>query len=282
VNFFMTLHCQQIKASFNKAAATYDQAAHLQHEIGENLCRRLDWIPCQSERIVDVGCGTGHLSVALARHYPHAQVVALDLAENMLRRASAQTLRVCADARRLPLASASVDILISNLMLQWSTDIPAMFAEFARVLRPDGVLLFSTFGPATLNELRASWAAVDASVHVNDFADMHPLGDALLAAGLANPVMDADRLRRYYPDAYSLMRELKALGAHNLNADRARGLTGKQHWLRMLNAYEKQREEAGLPATYEVIYGFARGAKQRDSGFCVPLSALKTNRAARA
>jgi malonyl-CoA O-methyltransferase len=274
----MSLEVQQIKNSFNKAAATYTHAAHLQREISANLLQRLDWIPCQPQRIVDLGCGTGYLTTALAQKYPQAQVLGVDWAENMLHHLAPPIQRICADAARLPLHADSVDVLLSNLMLQWSTDIPALLAECARVLRPDGILLFSTFGPDTLVELRRSWEHVDNYVHVNQFADMHPLGDALLAAGLLNPVMDVDRLCRYYPDAYALMRELKALGAHNVNQGRAPGLMGKQRWQRMLAAYEKQRHAAGLPASYEVIYGFARG-KRHTKEVCIPLSALNTRHA---
>src|SRR5690606_32601820 len=120
--------------------------------------------------------------------------------------------------------------------------------------RPGGLLLLSSFGPETLQELRAAWAAADDGVHVNDFVDVHDLGSALQRAGFAEPVLDVDRHLRHYADARTLMRELKAIGAHNVDARRARGLTGRGAWERMIAAYEGQRRPAGLPATWQVVY----------------------------
>jgi malonyl-CoA O-methyltransferase len=189
--------------------------------------------------------------------------VALDLAEGMLREAGRrQTLlrrfrRVCGQAAALPLRDASIDLVFSNLMLQWCDDPAAVFRECRRVLRPGGLLTFTTFGPDTLVELRRAWATADGHAHVNRFTDMHDIGDALVRSGLAEPVMDVDRYTLTYDSVRDLMRDLKAIGAHNANAGRPRGLTGKGALDRMTAAYETYRRDARLPATYEVVFGQA-------------------------
>lgn len=279
-----------VATSFDRAAAGYNEVAELQRQVGEYLLQRLDWIKPAPHVVVDLGCGTGTLSRHLSLRYPKARVYGFDLARNMVHEAKRQAPRwfsrqyyACAEAASLPLADAGVDLIVSNLMLQWCGDYGAVFAECARVLKPDGVLLFSSLGPETLFELRTSWAAVDDTPHVSDFNDMHDLGDALLQAGLRNPVMDVDRLRRYYPEVKHLMRELKALGAHNLHPARQLGLTGKQRMQGMLAAYDAYREEQGIPATFEVVYGYALGRNleftlgaQQTSGLqTVPLENLR-------
>lgn len=257
-----------IRASFNRAAEQYDHAAALQREVGNNMLERLDDIRIEPATILDVGAGTGFCAAALARRYPQADIVLLDIAPAMLqyarekrswrerlfrRRQSA----VCGDAEQLPLADNSVDILFSNLTLQWCEDLPATFAEFLRVLKPNGMLLFSSFGPDTLKELRNSWRAVDNSDHVHRFADMHDVGDALLNSGFADPVMDVERYTLTYTDVYQLMRELKTLGAHNVSHARSHALTGRNKLKSMINAYEQYRHEGRLPASYEVVFGHA-------------------------
>ena len=154
---------------------------------------------------------------------------------------------MCADAQRLPLAGASVDLVVSNLMLQWCEPLDPAFAEVRRVLKPAGFFAFSTFGPATLQELRAAWAAADDLNHVNHFIDVHDVGEALLRAGLSEPVLDVDRYEATYPDALALMRELKTIGAHNVTAGRPRTLRGRARLARMQHAYEAVRRD-GLAA----------------------------------
>ncbi len=254
-----------VRASFNRAAAGYDAAATLQREVGERLLERLDWIKFQPQTVLELGCGTGHCTRALERRYRKARFIALDLAEAMLRRARRgggwrhKTRYLCGDAERLPVADASVDLLFSNLTLQWCNDLVATFREFQRVLRPGGVVMFSTFGPDTLGELRAAWAQVDGRSHVNRFLDLHDVGDAMLGAGLGEPVMDVDRLCVEYEQVRDLMRDLKALGAHNVTADRPQGLTGRQRLAAVVQAYEPLRRGGRLPASYEVVYGHAWG-----------------------
>ncbi|MBV8783525.1 MAG: methyltransferase domain-containing protein, partial [Gammaproteobacteria bacterium] len=218
--------------------------------------------------VLDLGAGTGRLTRALRRRYPAALTIALDLAPGMLRVAGRRQgwwrrfARVCGDAQRLPLADASVDLVFSNLMLPWC-DPAAAFAEVQRVLRPQGLLAFSTLGPQTLAELRAAWAAADRFSHVHRFADVQEVGMALMRSRLAEPVLDVDRLRRTTPDACALMRGLKSLGAHNVSAGRPRSLLGRTRLERVRQAYEALRGPDGLPVTYEIIYGVSWGSAAR-------------------
>jgi malonyl-CoA O-methyltransferase len=205
----------------------------------------------------------------LRRRHADALVIACDIAPGMLAAARRQQRwwrrfeRVCADAYRLPFADASVDLVFSSLMLQWCDDLDGVLAEIQRVLGPAGVLTFASFGPDTLRELRAAWATVDDREHVNDFIDMHDVGDALIRAGFADPVLDVDRLVVPYDDVLALMRDLKSIGAHNVNAGRSRGLTGRGALSALRSAYETHRQDGRLPATYEVVYGTAWGGGPR-------------------
>ncbi len=270
-----------VRASFERAAAGYDAAAVLQHEVGRRLLERLEWMRVAPRRVADLGCGTGRGTAGLQARYPEAEVVALDLAEGMLGVARHSVARsdatgwVCGDLAALPFAERSVDLLYSNLALQWCLDPAAVFAELRRVLRPGGLLLFTTFGPDTLGELRASWAEVDDRNHVNAFFDLHDLGDALVRARLADPVMDCEHITLTYPDVVALMRDLKAIGAHNVTAGRPRGLTGRRALATLADAYATFRRADGtLPATYEVIYGHAWRAPADSGEASVPASAL--------
>ncbi len=251
------------RRSFEQAAAAYDQAAVLQREVAARLLERLDLMNIQPRRVLDLGCGTGGSIGALMQRYRACELVAVDIAQPMLARAArrGRWLRrprcVCADAERLPFAAASFDLVFSNLMLQWCVDIEAVFRELRRLLRPGGLLLFTTFGPDTLRELRASWSQVDSYSHVNAFLDMHDVGDALVKTRFADPVMDVERLTLTYPDLWQLMRELKQIGAHNVTAGRPRGLTGKARVQRLLQAYEQFRRDGVLPASYEIVNGHA-------------------------
>ena len=258
---------RQARLAFEKAAPTYDQVAFLQREIGQRLLERLEFIRYTPKQMLDVGAGTGYCTLKLHRHFPKAKLFALDMAHNMLtltRKRMPYWSRwrrrcgfIVGDAEALPLADASVDMIFSNLTLQWCNDLPRVFAEFKRVLAPGGMLLFTTFGPDTLRELRASWSQVDGYSHVNGFFDMHDIGDALLRAQFAEPVMDVERLTITYQDSMTLMRDLKHLGAHNVTQHRNRGLTGRRRLQQLQQAYEVYRQDGVLPASYEVIYGHA-------------------------
>ncbi len=256
-----------LRRAFNRAAGSYDAAAQLQREVADRMLERLDYVRLQPATVLDVGAGTGYCMRHLRTRYPAARIYALDIAERMLRQARAglswwQRWRRCSafmvgDAEALPLREASVDLIVSNLTVQWCPSLAQTFAEFRRVLRPDGLLMFTTFGPDTLQELRAAWAQVDTHVHVNSFLDMHDVGDALMQAGFADPVMDVEHFNVTYADVKSLMHDLKAIGAHNVNHARHHGITGKRRLAAMIDAYETFRHEGRIPATHEVVYGHA-------------------------
>ena len=259
---------QQCRTSFNKAAQRYDEVAVLQREVGARMLDRLDLIKLNPTTILDIGAGTGVCAHALGKRYPHANVIALDIAPEMLTQAknkrnwltkaiSRKHHYVCGDAEQLPMADNSVDLLFSNMAIQWCTNLDQTFAEFKRVLKHGGTLLFSTTGPDTLTELRSSWATADDHSHVHTFIDMHDIGDALMRNGFNDPVMDVENFTLTYSTVQQLMKELKVLGAHNVSQTRTPGLTGKQRLQTMLAAYEKYRNNGVLPATYEVVYGHA-------------------------
>ena len=276
---------QLARRAFDRAADTYDGVAELQCEIGDRLIERLDYIRQQPRRILDLGAGTGFFTAALLKRYRKADVVALDIAERMLQRVQGRggwfrrPRCVCADAESLPFADDSFDFIFSNLMLQWCGDLQATLTELRRVLAPGGLLMFTTFGPDTLMELRASWEAVDGYTHVNAFVDMHDVGDALLATQWAEPVMDSERITVTYRALRTLMQDLKHIGAHNVTAGRARGLTGKQHMQQLAEAYERFREDGVLPASYEVVYGHAWSPvnKHAAAGNEVSLASLQSS-----
>ena len=285
----MSLDLKWVRRAFGRAASGYEASAVLQHQVESMLLERLDGLTTDATeknppktsaagqgplyknmpgRILDLGCGTGRAAAFIRKRYAQCDVIALDMALPMLREAKRHTgwwkpfRRVCGDARALPIQDQSVDLLFSNLCLQWIENLPEVFAEFRRVLRPGGWLLFSSFGPDTLTELRQSWAAVDQSAHVNVFLDMHDVGDALLAAGFRDPMLDVERFTLTYRDARQLMRELKAIGASNANTARRHGLTGKSRLRGMLEHYERFRSADGLlPASYEVIFAQAQAAE---------------------
>jgi malonyl-CoA O-methyltransferase len=264
---------QEVRASFDRASATYEAAAVLQARVSDELLARLEPFDFKPAVVVDLGAGTGRMTGELKKRYRRSLVVAVDLAPGMLHEARRHQQflrrfeRVCGDAMRLPLADASVDVIVSSLMLQWCDPPDQAFAEIRRVLKPDGFVAFSTFGPDTLRELRSAWAEADgadqAYNHVNQFTDMHDVGDAVVRAGLSEPVLDVERMQLTYPDAIALMRDLKAIGAHNVTAGRPRGLVGRARMQRMQRAYEAFRRDGRLPATYEIVYGVAWGGAGR-------------------
>lgn len=251
------------RSGFDRAAKTYDQAAFIQREIGARLVERLDYVRLEPQRVLDLGCGTGAISKHLLTRYPQATVIGLDLALSMVEETkrqanSTQLMGICADVERLPFQDNCAELLISNLMLQWCNQLVPVFQECVRVLQPEGLFTFTTFGPDTLYELRNSWGQVDGYTHASQFVDMHDVGDALLAAGFRDPVMDRDVITVTYPVVKGLLQDLKAIGANNATLGRNRGLTGKQRLQSFYQAYENYRLEDGLyPATYEVIYGHA-------------------------
>jgi malonyl-CoA O-methyltransferase len=260
---------KQMRRAFSRAATNYDATAVLQREVCVRMLERLEYIKLKPSSILDVGSGTGWGTRQLMAKYPTAQMIALDIAIGMLRNARGQSswwqkifskeksVAICADVEALPLASNSLDMVWSNLAVQWCNDLPTTIVDLHRILKVEGLLMFSTFGPDTLKELRQAFHGVDAHNHINRFADMHDIGDMLSHGGFAEPVMDMEYLTLTYDDVRGVLHDLKAIGANNATAGRGQGLMGKQAWKLLVENYEGLRRDGKLPATYEVIYGHA-------------------------
>jgi malonyl-CoA O-methyltransferase len=271
-SFSRRMYKRMVSRSFGSAAPRYDGFARLQTLTGDRL---LGFVAEQrsAHRLLDAGAGTGALTGRLGELYPSAKLIALDLAEGMARHIRYRFppervhLVVCADCEALPLADNSVDIVFSNLTLQWCTDLSAVFSEFCRILTPTGVLAFSTFGGDTLKELRLAWQAVDRYTHVNRFTDEQSLRRLLQRAGLREAKLESSAAEIQYPSVYHLMRELKGLGAHNVTAGRPRHLTGKGSLRKMISAYEGLMQGGQVMASFEVIRGLARPATTGSASF---------------
>lgn len=259
----------RVRRSFDKAASTYDAAAIVPTEIRNRLLERLDFVKVQPKVVLDLGAGTGHASKALKHRYKTAEIIAVDLAPRMLVEADRRQSwlrrfhRVVADAHRLPIKDNSTQLVFSNLMLEWCHDPDAVFQEIRRVLQPGGLLTFATLGPDTLRELREGWRKIDPYPHVHRFIDMHDLGDALMRAGLAEPVMDTERLTVTYPRLDALLAELAASGSTNLAHGRARGLTAKGRLEALRQVVRPATEQDVLPVSVEVVYGHAWATELR-------------------
>ena len=258
---------RQVRRSFDRSARDYDAAAVLQQRVEDENLRRLDLVRVQPQCVLDIGCGTGRGSRALARRYRGARVVSADLAPGMLRVARrrrrwfGRQAFVCADLEQLPFAAQSFDLVHASLVMQWCNDLDATLRGLAGCLRPGGLLTFTTFGPDTLHELRGAWQGQD-DTHVSAFIDMHDIGDALGRSGFETPVLDVESYCLTYATFEDVARDLKAIGARNATAGRSRGLTGRAAWARAREAYENWREDGRLPATYEVVYGHAWRAER--------------------
>jgi len=283
---------RQVRRAFNRAAENYDAAAVLQREVCARMLERLDYVKLQPTRILDAGCGTGWGTRQLAQRYPNAQIVALDIAVGMLLAArgrsgwwqklfgGAKQIQLCGDVEALPLAANSVEMVWSNLTVQWCNDLPAAFGELHRVLKVEGLLMFSTFGPDTLKELRLAFNGVDQHNHFNRFADMHDIGDMLVNSGFAEPVMDMEYITLTYDEVRGVLQDLKTIGAHNATAGRGMGLMGKKAWARLCENYERLRSNGKLPATFEVVYGHAWKPEPRTTkeGAAIIKTSFKLNK----
>jgi malonyl-CoA O-methyltransferase len=260
---------KMMRRSFSRAAAGYDATAVLQREVCTRMLERLDYIKMKPARLLDAGSGTGWGGRQLAAQYPDAQIISLDIAIGMLQTAQSRSgwwkklfrggrqMAVCGDVEALPLVPNSIEMVWSNLAVQWCNDLPATFVELHRVLKVNGLLMFSTLGPDTLKELRMAFNGVDDHNHLNRFADMHDVGDMLVQAGFSEPVMDMEYMTLTYDDVRGVLQDLRGIGAHNATEGRGQGLMGKNAFARLLENYEKLRREGKLPATYEIIYGHA-------------------------
>lgn len=266
---------QRVRRGFDRVAALYEAHAGVEREIGRRLLERLDYVRIEPSVVLDLGCGPGTASAALRERYPKALIAGIDLSEHMLR-AGARTQgqlrwlmpflrrpmqKICANAAFLPVRNASVQLVWSNLMLHWCDDVPAVIREMNRVLDPGGLATFTLFGPDTLKELRAAFA--DGKTHTQRFTDLHDVGDMLVEAGFADPVMDMEVITLEYDTVERLLADLRATGAGNAMVDRSRGLGGTKAWRAMWARLEAMRRNGKLPLTLELVYGHAWKAEPR-------------------
>jgi len=252
-------------------------ADFLRREIAARMHERLSLVKIVPQRVLDAGCGTGPDLGTLQKTYPAAQIVGMDASSAMLAEAKSPTPAMrslnqmlsrlmpakagvdllCGDFGSLPFGLNSIDLVWSNLALHWHPQPDRVFAEWRRVLRVDGLLMFSNFGPDTFKELRTAFAALDETPHTLPFVDMHDFGDQLVEAGFSTPVMDAERITVTYGTVEALLADVRAIGGNPL-ATRRRGLIGRAAWQRMVDALEAQRGADGkIPLSFEVIYGHA-------------------------
>lgn len=265
-----------VRTHFTRAALTYDAAALVQREAGEQMFSRLEYMTIQPQRIVDLGSGTGFFSRKLAARYRQAQIIELDFAHAMLNLSQnrvkswrrwmpgqKQHHYLCADMEALPLAAESVDLIWSNCALNWLDTPDRVFTECHRILTTEGLFMFCTLGPDTLQELREAFSMLDDHAHVHRFVDMHDVGDALIAHGFSAPVMDMEHITLTYDSVDQLLQDLKAMGAGNAMQGRIQGLMGKGRWQKMLARYNTLRRDGVLPATFELIYGHAWKGKEK-------------------
>lgn len=280
------LDTRQVRRAFGRAAATSDAHDALAREVEARLLDSLDYYDGKPERVLDVGCGTARGTARLKRRWRNAEVIALDSALPVLRAARRHSgwwkpfARVCADALALPLLDHTIDVAYSNLCLPWCESPRAFLKELRRVLKPGGFIVASSFGPDTLAELREAWAIADRDrPHVARFPDMHDVGDAALAAGFKDPVLDADRVTFEYPDVRGLLADLKGLGMTFADRDRGRGLAGRQRFNAMREAYEAHRRDDRIQATWEVVtlhaWGPPEGFLPRYGGRDTPFEVIE-------
>ena len=273
------LRPRDVRRRFDRAAGCFHEADFVHRVTREGLLERLRPMTTAAATVVDLGSATGAAIPLLEKRFRRARVIAVDFSAAMLQVVrSNKTLfsrrhAVQADARALPFADASVDVVFSNLMLPWIDDLDAVFASVARVLRKDGLFVFSTLGPDSFIEVRDAWGAIDAGEHVNHFPDMHDVGDALVRAGLRDPVLDVDRLAVSYRSAGALFRDLTATGARNSLRNRQRGLMGRARFGRFTAAFFPGGGERSL--TLELVYGHCWGGVSKPRGGDVAIDAGK-------
>ena len=262
---------KRVQASFNKASALYQDSAVLQQHVLEEMFLRLKLLKNNPDNILDLGCGPGNAGPDLKDTYKPHDLIYLDFAYDMLKKAeeknrdhflkafSRKTAQqfICADMEAIPLVENSIDMVWSNLSLQWCNDLDRVFVQIEKILTSNGLFIFSTFGPRTLHELRASLASFSQHSHVNQFIDMHDIGDALIRCGFSDPVLDVDVYTLTYSTFKDIMYDLKHIGARNALQGRAKGMTGKGFLYQLEKFYEVYRTNKKLPATYEVVYGHA-------------------------
>ena len=254
----------EIRNAFDKHASHYDQYAKIQHEIGQRLFERLDYLKIAPRRILDLGCGTGLFSRLLKKKYPKAVIVGCDLAFGMLKQAKKKQSflsswpLIHADMMRMPFATSSFDLVFANQTIHWGSSLSHVFEEINRVMSVNACLMFTTLGPDTFKEFNQAWSVADPYDHAMPFIDLHDVGDILIKANFLDPVVDQELLTCQFTNLPDLMLSLKNQGVRNINPARNSGLTGKTAYQYFITAYDLQKSSTGkYPLTYEVVYGHA-------------------------
>jgi malonyl-CoA O-methyltransferase len=266
---FSALRSSDVRRRFDRAAANFEEFDFVHTATRDGLLARLDPMVVEAKTVVDLGCATGSACKPLAKRFRRAQIIALDLSVRMLEQVRhkqswfTRFSLLHANANAIPLADQSVDVVFANQLLPWIDDSAMVLGEIARILRKNGLFLFSSLGPDSLSELRQAWQSADSGVHVNHFPDMHDLGDAAVRAGLTDPVLDVDRLSVTYQDAGALFRDLTGCGARNCLANRNGAPVGKARFDAMAAALEQHGGESTIELDLELIYGHCWGAGPR-------------------
>lgn len=252
-----------IAQNFSRAAKTYDEVSILHQEIGNRLLARLDFLKLNPAFILDLGGGTGMLAQTLGMKYPKAHILNFDIAEGMLAYAkqliSPHYSNVCGDAEAIPIKSQSIEFVFSNGAFEWFLNLPHALKEIKRILKTEGLLLFSTFGPDTLKELKQSFGCINEKTSINAFFDMQSLGNMLVQNGFSEPVLDREMITLHYKSLKKLFKDLKLTGTHTIKDFTLKNSLRKSTWIKLLQNYEGYRALAGfLPATFEIIYGYAK------------------------
>lgn len=256
-----------VRARFNRVASCYESASFIEERLAADLLNRLNFMSLAPKTILDLGTGTGRCARAMAQRYPEANIVGVDFASAMIEQAqhehnSGNIIYSLADAHVLPFAPDSFDLVISNALFPFIADIDTVFQQVQKILTKRGCFIFTTFGPDTLYELRHTWSMISDAPHVLPFMDMHDVGDALIASGLVEPLLDRDTLTVTYQDVSKMFLELKNAGLTNCLTDREKGLLGKNTYKKLLTTYPFDTSKNCYPVTLEVIYGLAWQSEQ--------------------
>lgn len=283
-----TLKLRDVRRRFDRAAAAFDAADFVHAVTRDGLLERMRPLAIEPASILDLGAATGNAATTLDKRFPGAHLVSLDLSRNMLHQARRKrgwfsrrrTSYVQAEASRLPFPDQGIDMVFSNLLLPFIDRPENVFAEVSRVLRQDGVFAFATLGPDSLQELRAAWRHVDGGIHVTEFPDMHDIGDALVKAGLRDPVLDVDHLVVQYEDPERLFTDLGNVGARNTFAQREQTLTGKRRVAEMRAALLGASADGKIRLDLELVYGhcWGGGPRRDPTNFTVDASRISRRR----
>ena len=273
----------KIRRAFDRVASAFAANDFLYREMARRMDERLEMVRLSPTRILDAGCGLGADRLSLQRRYPASAWIGVDHSVSMLNHGQASDLaalsfmrrwfkpgrrvphvRVAADLSTLPFVVQSMDLIWSNAAIHWLDNLPDVFKEFNRILRVGGLLMFSTFGPDTLKELRQAIRAAsgDATGRIHDFTDMHDIGDMLVHTGFSDPVMDMETLTLTYADPWQALRELRLAGSVAALDDRGGGLSSRAFWARVF-AHWPQDAQGRYPLTFELVQGHAWKAAPR-------------------